>query len=66
MSKPLHPILPGITHDDGARLDFVKSLRKYLSTRVLPGNGRIYEERVLPAFEAEHGRAPRIATRCGA
>jgi SAM-dependent methyltransferase len=58
MSKPLHPILPGITHDDGARLDFVKSLRKYLSTRVLPGNGRIYEERVLPAFEAEHGRAP--------
>lgn len=58
MTKPLHPILPDTTHDDTARLDFVKSLRGYLSTRVLPGNFRIYEERVLPEFQAEHGRPP--------
>lgn len=58
MTKPPHPLLPDTTHDDTARLDFVKSLRAYLSTRVLPGNFRIYEERVRPAFEAERGRAP--------
>ena len=58
MNKPIHPLLPDINHDDAARLDFVKSLRRYLSTRVLPGNGRIFEERVLPEFTRAHGRAP--------
>jgi SAM-dependent methyltransferase len=59
MTKSLHPFLPETTHDDTARLEFVKSLRGYLSTRVLPGNARVFEERVLPAFQREHGRAPR-------
>jgi ubiquinone/menaquinone biosynthesis C-methylase UbiE len=59
MTTRLHPILPEITHDDTARLDFVKSLRRYLSTRVLPGNSRVYEERVLPEFRRNHdGRSP--------
>jgi SAM-dependent methyltransferase len=58
MTKPLHPVLPETGHDDVARLDFVKSLRRYLSTRVFPGNGRIYEERVLPEFRQRHGREP--------
>ncbi len=58
MTKPLHPFLPTLDHDDSARLDFVKSLRRFLSTRVLPGNGRVYEERAAPAFAAAHGRLP--------
>jgi 2-polyprenyl-3-methyl-5-hydroxy-6-metoxy-1,4-benzoquinol methylase len=58
MTKPLHPFLPTSGHDDTARLDFVKALRKCLSTRVLPGNLRIYEERVRPRFLAAHGREP--------
>jgi SAM-dependent methyltransferase len=58
MSKSLHPFLPDTTHDDAARLEFVKSLRAYLSTRVLPGNARVFEERVLPDFRREHGRDP--------
>jgi len=58
MAKPLHPFLPATAHDDAARLEFVKSLRGYLSTRVLPGNGRVFEERVVPRFKLEHGRAP--------
>jgi SAM-dependent methyltransferase len=59
MPTPLHPLLPDMTHDDTARLDFVKSLRKFLSTRIQPGNKRIYEERVEPAFRKEHGYSPR-------
>lgn len=58
MAKLLHPMLPETSHDDEARLDFVKSLRGYLSTRVLPGNLRIFEERVLPEFSAKHSRPP--------
>ncbi|MBM4197664.1 MAG: class I SAM-dependent methyltransferase [Gammaproteobacteria bacterium] len=58
MAKPLHPFLPELQHDDVARLDFVKSLRRFLSTRVLPGNAKVYEQRVIPRFRATHGREP--------
>jgi len=58
MTKPPHPLLPDTSHDETARLDFVKSFRAYLSTRVLPGNLRVFEERVVPEFTARHGRAP--------
>ncbi len=58
MPKPLHPYLPTLTHDDTARLDFVKSLRRHLSTRVLPGNLMVFETHAAPAFAQAHGRPP--------
>lgn len=54
-----HAILPSATHDELSRQEFVKSFKYFLATNVSPGNKRIYEERVKPAFEKKHGRAPK-------
>jgi len=53
-----HAVLPQATSDEFARQEFVKSFKLHLATQVSPNNKTIYEERVKPAFEAEHGRAP--------
>ena len=53
-----HDMLPKRRHDEQARQDFVADLRRHLSNRVMPGTRSVYEKRVLPDFEREHGRAP--------
>ena len=56
--KP-HAMLPDKSHDEQSRQDFVASLRAHLAARVMPGNTRLYEARLRPGFEQEHGRSPK-------
>ncbi|MEO7386058.1 MAG: class I SAM-dependent methyltransferase [Gammaproteobacteria bacterium] len=53
-----HDMLPTPSHDQAARLDFVKSLRAHLSGSVMPGNYLAYERRVEPAIRLETGASP--------
>ncbi len=54
-----HDALPETTHDEFARQEFVKSFKLHVATQIAPGNKAIYEKRVRPVFEKEHGRAPK-------
>jgi SAM-dependent methyltransferase len=54
-----HAMLPRPTHDERARLEFVKMLRAHLSGRVMPGIYTLYERRVAPAIRAATGQPPR-------
>ncbi len=56
-TKP-HAMLPDRRHDEQALQDFVRDFRRYLSSRVMPGNALVWEKRVLPEFEAAQGREP--------
>ncbi len=62
MLKADHDILPQTTHDECARLEFVKTLRAHLSGKIMPGNYAIYEERVEPAIRKATGAAPKNST----
>jgi ubiquinone/menaquinone biosynthesis C-methylase UbiE len=54
-----HAVFPESAHDDVARFDFLANLNIHLASRVSPQVQVAYEKRVLPAFEKEHGRAPK-------
>jgi ubiquinone/menaquinone biosynthesis C-methylase UbiE len=53
-----HSLFPEASHDDVARFDFLANLNGYLSSAMLPRVRQAWENRVRPAFEREHGRAP--------
>jgi 2-polyprenyl-3-methyl-5-hydroxy-6-metoxy-1,4-benzoquinol methylase len=57
--QTLHDMLPQPSHDEDARQDFVLTLRQHISKKVSPGSHVVYEKRVKPAFEKQHGRAPK-------
>ncbi len=57
-TQELHALLPEADHDDQARQMFIKNLRSHLAASVVPGVAPIYQTKVRPAFEKEHGRAP--------
>ncbi len=59
MLKADHDILPHTTHDECARLEFVKTLRAHLSGKVMPGNYAIYETRVEPTIREVTGASPK-------
>ena len=46
-------------HDEGARLDFTMTLNRHIGQEIAPGRRNVYDTRVKPAFEKEHGRAPK-------
>jgi SAM-dependent methyltransferase len=54
-----HPMLAHETHDDGARQEFTRSLKLNMFSSLIPGNKRVYEGRVAPAFRNRHGRDPK-------
>lgn len=56
--QTVHAALPTANHDESARQDFVVSLRQHLAREVVPGNQKVFQSRVAPAFQAQHGRAP--------
>ena len=58
MFQHVHTMLPAATHDEAARQDFCSSLRKMFTTELFPGTRSVYRGKLLPAFEAKHGRAP--------
>ncbi|MEM6908502.1 MAG: class I SAM-dependent methyltransferase [Pseudomonadota bacterium] len=53
-----HGMLPRTTHDEAARFNFLTHFNRHLSGALGAGNKQAYEQRVLPAFRAEHGREP--------
>jgi len=53
-----HPLLPKPTPDEEARQDFVKSLKSYVQSSLLPGLTPIFRMRAAPRFERETGRPP--------
>jgi len=54
-----HAMLPETTVDEFSRQEFVKSFKLHLANKVSPNNRVVYERQVKPAFEKEHGRAPK-------
>jgi SAM-dependent methyltransferase len=58
MSQKHHTLLPDETHDEVARGRFVQALKAHIAGRVSPGVPEVYEGRVRPQFEAEHGSPP--------
>ena len=52
-----HGVFPDVRHDDAARFNFLANLNKALAG-FSAGNKLAYDNRVLPAFRAEHGREP--------
>ncbi|MEP5938381.1 MAG: class I SAM-dependent methyltransferase [Erythrobacter sp.] len=53
-----HSMMPSASLDEAARFNFLTHFNRYLSGTVGGGNKAAYENRVLPAFRAEHGRDP--------
>ncbi len=58
-NNSVHAMFPEATHDEQAQQSFIKSLRAHVSRNFNQGNRALYEDTIVPAFEAEHGRAPR-------
>lgn len=54
-----HAVFPTPTHDEAARYNFLTAFNKYLSGSIGAGNRIAYDTRVLPGFQAEHGRDPK-------
>ena len=53
-----HGVYPEMVHDERARFNFHACLYKAISDEVSPGNPLIYDQKVLPKFNKEHGRTP--------
>ncbi len=53
-----HALLSRPTTDELGRESFLASMRQYLITELYSGNEIAYKKRQVPAFVAEHGRAP--------
>jgi hypothetical protein len=60
MFQDQHAALPKATHDEFAREEFCSSLRKMFTTELFPGGADVYYKHQLPAFEAKHGRPPKV------
>ncbi|NBC36017.1 methyltransferase domain-containing protein [Novosphingobium sp. FSY-8] len=56
-----HGVFPDTSHDEIERINFLAQMNRHLAARVVPGVKAAYDARVVPAFEAKHGRP--IATR---
>ena len=56
--QAMHQALPAASHDEAARQEFTKSFKGFIQSTLLPGLTPVYQTRVAPAFEREHGRAP--------
>jgi SAM-dependent methyltransferase len=59
--NPQHEMLARQTPEEFSRQLFVMKLKHVLNRDVRPGTRMIYDQRVEPAFKAEHGRAPETA-----
>ena len=52
-----HEVFPEFSHDERARYNFLANLNRFVSTVIAPGNKIAYDNRVEPAFRAQHGRS---------
>lgn len=51
-----HAVFPETSHDEIERINFLAQMNRHLAARVVPGVKAAYDNRVVPAFEAQHGR----------
>jgi len=51
-----HGVLPETSSDEAARQDFVVAYRRHVQTQLLPGNRKVYDNRVEPEFVRGHNR----------
>jgi 2-polyprenyl-3-methyl-5-hydroxy-6-metoxy-1,4-benzoquinol methylase len=58
VKKQFSDILPHTTHDEAARLEFVKSLRGHVAGKIMPGNYELFESRIEPAVIKQTGKPP--------
>ena len=56
-----HAAYADLNHDDIARLNFVQMAFFHVATNMFPGNQKVWENRVKPAFVRDHNRAPNAA-----
>ncbi len=54
-----HGVLPEASSDEAARQEFVVAYRRHVQTQLLPGNRKIYDNRVEPEFVRGHNRPPK-------
>ncbi|MSO66124.1 MAG: class I SAM-dependent methyltransferase [Alphaproteobacteria bacterium] len=54
-----HAMMPTTSHDEGARLGFVFTLKEHVTREIGPGNRAVYERKIEPAFRKRHGRSPK-------
>jgi ubiquinone/menaquinone biosynthesis C-methylase UbiE len=53
-----HPMLPKPTANEAAAQEFVKSLRAFIQSSLLPGLRPVLEKRAAPRYKAATGKAP--------
>lgn len=51
-----HAVFPETSHDEIEHINFLAQMNRHLAARVVPGVKAAFERRVVPAFEARHGR----------
>ncbi|MEL0210635.1 MAG: class I SAM-dependent methyltransferase, partial [Novosphingobium sp.] len=51
-----HAVFPQTSHDEIERINFLAQMNRHLAARVVPGVKAAFDARVVPAFEAQHGR----------
>ncbi len=54
----MHGMFPEATQDEQALQNYLKSLRIQVTGQFHGGNRKLFENKLAPQFEAEHGRAP--------
>jgi ubiquinone/menaquinone biosynthesis C-methylase UbiE len=54
-----HAVLPEVTHDESARLNFISNLNIHIGSALFPGVSTAYENRVKPDFVKQKGREPK-------
>ena len=58
-SQYLHAVLPKSNHDEQSRQDYYMDIRRFLASRVAPGNKLVFNKKVKPKYLNEHGREPK-------
>lgn len=54
-----HAVFPETLHDEVERINFLAQMNRHLATRIVPGVRNAFDHRVVPCFDAEHGRPMR-------
>lgn len=54
----MHGMFPTASHDEQALQNYLKSLRIQITKEFHAGNAKLFETKVAPEFEKQHGRPP--------
>lgn len=54
-----HGMMPEVSHDESALMDFVSTFKNHVTTEIQSGNKSIFEKKVLPKFNKKFSRNPK-------